>query len=444
MNILLGAHGFPPNQMGGAEWRAHRTAMWLSQRGHSVRVLAIDKTSSPQANPVEVTEEMAGPVRTYRLSYNLDQRWGTGAEYDNPIARQTLAKLLAREPVDVFHVISGYRLTGSVLQAARAAGVPTLLTLTDFWFLCPRIVLYRPSGQLCSGPEDPWDCVLCWLESRRRFRLPIRLTRGAAGDLLKWCWRKNSFAAGSSACDMRTIVATRHQFQIERLRETDLLIAPSKFLAELFAAQGIDRSRISVMRQGVDMPAQAARPDYRPGPPLVFGYVGRLDSHKGIELLVKAFRRLPYGVDRIKLCIYGDPAQAWPPFWTRLQRAAGHDPRIRFVGTFPRSQAGSVYRGLDALVVPSTWYENSPNVILEAFASGVPVIASNIGGMAELVQPGMNGALFEAGSVEGLRACLAEIIKQPDQLLHWRAGIAPIKTLDEEMQDLEKVYCGIA
>jgi glycosyltransferase involved in cell wall biosynthesis len=93
------------------------------------------------------------------------------------------------------------------------------------------------------------------------------------------------------------------------------------------------------------------------------------------------------------------------------QRAAG-DPRIRFAGAFAGERLDEVLAGLDLLVVPSIWYENTPFVVLEAFAAGVPVVASELGGLTELVQPGRQGWLFPAGDAralaELLRTCVAE------------------------------------
>jgi glycosyltransferase involved in cell wall biosynthesis len=157
-------------------------------------------------------------------------------------------------------------------------------------------------------------------------------------------------------------------------------------------------------------------------------------------VLVKAFRRLSCTADDAKLIIYGDPAKAWPPFLRELKSAIGDDRRIVLGGSFPNQEAQRYYAGLDALVIPSIWYENSPNVILEAFASGTPVMASNLGGMAELVQHGVNGCLFEPNDVESLQSALQTIIADPQPLIDWRRQIPRVKTVDEEMRELETVY----
>jgi glycosyltransferase involved in cell wall biosynthesis len=461
LNILIGVHGYPPEQGGGAEWRGHRMATWFSRQGHRVQVLAVkhvgtapEQDGMPEAahartiGDYELTDEQAGAVRIRRLSYSLDQARGSVAEFNNPIARHVMTDLLAEaqrddRPVDVFHLISGYRLTASAIAAAQAAHVPVVVTLTDFWFLCPRIVLIWPDGRTCPVPTDPLDCALCLLENKRRYRLLAKFTHGASRHLLRGYLRR---AASNAA------LIERREFLGRALRSVDAIIAPSHFLAQLFKAQGIPAEKMTIIRQGVGVgapaheePASALQPiagslgDDEPAP-LIFGYVGRMDRLKGVEILVRAFRQLPYGPDRIRLAIHADPAQAWPDYWQRVQDAIAGDPRIMMAGPFAHPDAPRIYRSFAALVVPSTWYENSPNVILEAFACGVPVIASDLGGMAELVRPGVNGALFRPGDVASLRDCLAAIVDHPEQLQQWRLGVPRTKTLAEEMEELEEVY----
>jgi glycosyltransferase involved in cell wall biosynthesis len=90
--------------------------------------------------------------------------------------------------------------------------------------------------------------------------------------------------------------------------------------------------------------------------------------------------------------------------------------------------------------VPSVWAENSPNSVLEAFAHRTPVIASNTGGLPELVDHGRNGLLFEAGDADSLAGALERILVSPELLETMRANIRPVKSLDEEIDELGRVY----
>jgi glycosyltransferase involved in cell wall biosynthesis len=85
------------------------------------------------------------------------------------------------------------------------------------------------------------------------------------------------------------------------------------------------------------------------------------------------------------------------------------------------------------LVVPSRWYENSPTVILEAFAMGIPVIATRLGSMPELVKHEESGLLFEKDSTEDLRAQIKRLIDEPDLLPRLNIGIPHVPTIDDEV-----------
>ena len=95
---------------------------------------------------------------------------------------------------------------------------------------------------------------------------------------------------------------------------------------------------------------------------------------------------------------------------------------------------------LDVLVVPSTWYENAPGVIFEAFAAGMPVIATDLGGMSEFVKPGENGLLFALGDAQDLAGQLRTLIDDRDLLGRLRAGIEPVKTVGEYADELIDLY----
>ncbi len=128
------------------------------------------------------------------------------------------------------------------------------------------------------------------------------------------------------------------------------------------------------------------------------------------------------------------------PFVKELRGLAGGDRRITFAGPFPREEVGYVLSGLDVLVVPSRWYENQPGVILEAFAVGIPVVATDVGGMSEFVRHEENGLLFERESVEDLARQLRRLGEEPGLIGRLRAGIGPVKTVEENVDELEVLY----
>jgi len=153
---------------------------------------------------------------------------------------------------------------------------------------------------------------------------------------------------------------------------------------------------------------------------------------------VRAFRRLPTDLP-IELRIHGDLAKN-PQFGATLRQLVGDHPGITLAGPFERAQLAEVMSGLDVLVAPSTWYENSPVVISEALAAGRPVIATDLGGMRDLVEHEVNGLLFGLADVEGLADALGRFATDPALRERLRRGIKPVRTIDEEVVDLIASY----
>ena len=153
-------------------------------------------------------------------------------------------------------------------------------------------------------------------------------------------------------------------------------------------------------------------------------------------MLVEAFNGLADG--SAELWIYGDPS-VFPDYARRLRELAAN-PRIRFLGKVDDEDVGSALSELDALIVPSLWYENSPLVIQEAFAAKVPVIASDLGALAEKVRHGLDGLLFRPGDRQDLVAKIGSLLEKPLLLKELRENIRPVKTIEENADELERLY----
>ena len=108
--------------------------------------------------------------------------------------------------------------------------------------------------------------------------------------------------------------------------------------------------------------------------------------------------------------------------------------------TFTNDEIDQVYEDIDLLAVPSIWYENSPNTILEAFAHQTPVIASNLGGMAEMVNHNQNGMLFNPGDSQDLAQKLDSILNEPQLLDNLRGNISLPNSLENEMAEMLRIY----
>jgi glycosyltransferase involved in cell wall biosynthesis len=201
--------------------------------------------------------------------------------------------------------------------------------------------------------------------------------------------------------------------------DVDLFLAPSRFLAGRMQAAGIAAAKLRVLDNFVD--AHPVIPRAGAGTGVV--YAGRLDETKGVDVLLAAFGRLPAGAE---LDILGDGPQRAELEALVPREAAG---RIRFHGRVPKQEVLARVRQARVAVLPARWYENQPISVLEAFACGVPVVASAIGGLPEIVEPGRTGDLVPPNDVDALAGAVARLLA--DAALAVRLGVAARRLAEE-------------
>jgi glycosyltransferase involved in cell wall biosynthesis len=428
MKVIIAVHHFPPHHTGGSEWEAYRIAATLQERGHDVRVICVENIDSGPAKGVAWEDDIFNGVRVRRLSFDEAAmpdpfRW----EYDNPWIGDHLRQFLTEHRPDIFHLISGYLISASVLNVARQLQIPAVVSLMDYWFLCKRITMLRTDGLVSTLPINPLTCARCMGEEKRRHRWLGRIV--PIVESLYWRLQK---------MDSRNL-QKRQTFLRQTLNQADAIISRSKFLRSIFIEAGGTPDRIIFLRQGLDLPdlsPEALKKTSSP-PPLRVGYIGQIAWHKGVHVLFEAARRMPNAPLIVKA--YGDPT-TFPDYSQRLRRFSARDRRLELAGSYPRGNLNKILSELDVIVVPSLWYENSPNVILEAFAYRTPVIASDLGGMAELVQDGKNGLLFPRGDANGLARQLQLLLDDPALLPALSSGIGPVKSAAQEIDELEEIY----
>ncbi|MGQ9626037.1 MAG: glycosyltransferase family 4 protein [Anaerolineae bacterium] len=440
MRVLFAVHHFPPTFKGGAEWRALRTVQALHCAGNKVMVVCIESIAQGSSSIAVAAKTMEDGISIHRLYFNLARTPDPFQySYRNPLIGRYLRDVITEWKPDVLHLISGYLMSGSTIEAAQAAEVPVVVTLTDFWFLCPRINLVQSDGTLCQMPMDYLRCVLCLCKEKRRLRIPDHLSKGILGRMLRRLWQYPLGLHLSGVSRLEQKVKMRHNYLLSMLNSVDVVISPSRFLKQLFEAQGVCPRRFLYIRQGLDLerfaPPKLKRADFF----LRIGYIGQIARHKGVDVLIRAFNKLHEGKRKPRLLIYGDSEQ-FPGFTRQLQKDIIRKDDIVFAGKFDNSRIGHIHGRLDVLAVPSVWYESSPTVILEAFAAGTPVVASNLGGMAELVEHEVNGLLFKAGNDQDLARQLQRLLDQPELLKDLRAGAPTVKSIEEEVKELIEVY----
>ncbi|MEO8609115.1 MAG: glycosyltransferase family 4 protein [Chloroflexota bacterium] len=431
MRILIAVHGFPPTHSAGAERQAERMAHWLARNGHEVEVFAVEKMDEPGFR-VE-TDQQDGLI-LHKLYYDInagDDPFRNS--YDNPQIGDALRKVLSKHPFDVAHLISGYLLGSQIISTAKAMGIPVVVSPMEFWFLCTRLNLMHASGELCIGPESDQKCMRCLMEDKRRYRRPAELAPG----LMNVFWGIAQHLPFTQ--ELTQDVAQRRTHLQAALNSADLVICNSQFLIHKFQEFGFDTQKFQYIRQGLTTSIDQKPSASGQTETLRLGYIGQIKQHKGVDLLVDAVIGLLNDGKNVSLDIWGNEAEA-PDYTGDLKARSAAYPSIHWNGRYVGSKVWDVIGSFDALVVPSRWYENSPNVILEAFEMHRPAIVTNLGGMAELVEHDKSGLVFDFNSVADLRRQIERLLTEPDLLKQLQAGIPSVKRIDDEMREVIVQY----
>jgi GT2 family glycosyltransferase len=222
------------------------------------------------------------------------------------------------------------------------------------------------------------------------------------------------------------------------IEHVDLFVAPSQTLAERFAAFGIPADRLVRCDQGIKI-ATPPRGPARTGGPLRLLFAGSFLPSKAPHLLLEAAAVLPPGTVVVDMAGGGTAYHGDNRYAGRLAPLT-RQPFVRLHGHVPHERVRDLLSVADALVVPSVWIENAPFVIKEAFASGVPVVASDLGGMAELVTHGVNGLLFAPDDAGALAGQLRRLQLEPGLLEQLRSGIVPPITIEEDAEQHRRLY----
>lgn len=294
-------------------------------------------------------------------------------------ARLKIEKLINREKPDIVHLHNIHRhLTPSILYSVKKYGIPIIWTLHDYTLICSNTTF------LCRGKI----CERC---KRINYFWP----------LIVRC-KKESFAASA----MAAIESTMHMIMgVYDL--ADIFISPSEFVMKKFIEYKFKKDKIINLSHFVESVTRNEREDVGD----YYLYVGRISEEKGVKTLIDAASR----VKKHRLKIVGDgPLREEMVTYAKLKNTSN---TVEFLGYKSRRDVIELLRSCRFVVVPSEWYENFPFTILEAFASGKPVIGARLGGIPELVKDHKTGLTFEPGNADDLGEKIIYFMHHRDKII---------------------------
>jgi glycosyltransferase involved in cell wall biosynthesis len=446
LRILHVIHDFLPRHQAGSEIYALDLCRELSSR-HSVTILCAEYDPTRQHG--DVVWRVVHGLTVVEIINNWICHTFEDTYRASLIGDRVRRVLHAIQP-HVVHVHNLMNLTFDLPALAQADGIPVVATLHDYSLVCASggQRIHRAEAHVCEV-IDVNRCARCFRESpyfgQLAFGKVASVTHGRG-----WLSRAVVMAArrlpAMASRAMRTVrntrVASVTPAEIERrtaaaraaFAHIDLAVAPSPSLAREFERLGFDAAKIRTSDYGfVPLTRSGHRAARRP---LRFGFVGTLVWHKGVHVLLEALRGLP--VEGYTLDVFGDTG-VFPDYVGSLRKQAAGLP-VTFAGSFARNETAAVYSAIDVLVVPSIWMENSPLVIHEAFMAGIPVVGARMGGIADLVEDGISGLLYDARSPADLRAILQRLIEHPEEVSALSARAPSVKPVAADASEWEKAY----
>ncbi|USD19892.1 glycosyltransferase [Microbulbifer variabilis] len=414
MKILFSTMQFGPGYNQGTEKYIRNLALDLSKRGCDVIVAGGD----PEGILGNRTFIDEGGFRQIKLP---TFGWGTteGDSVDNYLS------LLSELKPDLVHMVNPAHIGINLLNAAQKLGIPYFISITDFWWLCPKHTLTLKSGDFCSGFIDQKTCFQCIAETHPNKLLKtasqFTLVRNTVAKILHL--KNTSFTTTLENKNRKQILASilNKAKKVICLSKTSL-----KLIKEYYSLNNCHYIPAGLSDTWFEtVPDRQTTP-----PPFVVGFLGAVAPHKGLHTLTHALNTL--SDSKIKLKVAGRISDQ------RYAEQCLNSYKItEYVGELCESQSKDFLDSLDLLVIPSNSPENQPQVLLEAAARKKPVLASNIPGCAELLSP---AAIFSVNDANQLKELLDMARKDISKIGSPTLGLSSKAVSEKVLSEYQTVF----
>jgi glycosyltransferase involved in cell wall biosynthesis len=412
MRILLATHLYPPDGIAGVERITQWLAAQLVRMGDTVSIVTRRDGDAPSA-PRMVRERQRDGAAVYR--FDGGERPMDRFLLHHERLEDLFTTVLLEEVPDVVHLNHLFGLSPRFIEIAHRHRAAVIVTLHDFFFACPLVqLLKQPSGDVCDGPDGGRECARsCFAH------------QGADANL-RW---------GLRAAYFRRLLGTAER-----------VISPSRYMGSFFERFGVDPGRLHIFPNGIPFdPAEGANPD-RPTPvqkgALDLVFFGTVVPHKGPHVILEALRIARLG--SVTLTLLGQVPSQHRVYGQDLREQAAHIPGLKFrmYGTYQPHELRCLLQEMDCAIVPSQWPETFGLVTQEALVRGIPLLASRLGGLPEIVAEGENGFTFEYNRPEELAAILRRLAEDDDLVRRLRAGArrSPVLTMAQHTGAVRTVY----
>lgn len=290
-------------------------------------------------------------------------------------AKRKFRQLLADIKPDLVYIMQYHnKISPSIIDAAKHLGIPVIHRISDFQYMCPNALFYNDVKGVCEEclNGNRWNCV------------------------------RNKCVLNSTLYSVIKLGAKMLHDVLHITRKIDAFVVPSSFTLGKLGEYGIPRQKLNHIPTFFNLKEEDPQVEYKP----FVLFVGRIEKQKGLMTLVKAFENTGYNLKIIGFSNdgYEDELKAY---------LNGRQHHIEFLGKMNFEQIVPYLKSCLCTVVPSEWYDNFPNVILESFAYKKAVVATDFGSLPELVRDGKTGLTFKYQDVEDFRRKIAYLFANP-------------------------------
>lgn len=446
MKILHVANGFPPTAIAGAE---QYTYLLASNQAKHHNIAVFCREAAPDKPDYSILDEKQEKLDVRRIVNNYHRDSNFESLYRNPKIEQLFRDYVQEVSPDIIHFQHLIGLSGGLPFVARELDIPFLLTLHDYWYICPTLLLLTRELESCSGPHQGADCRQCLgatVQVTNLFQyIPystqirnVLLSKQLQHRLQKWVERIR-LPAKSGEATIPDVFARRMRYMQQVLAITPRLLTPSDFCRRIYIEYGVPSASLQALPLGMDLNGWKNRPAHKFSSTLRFGYIGTLGQHKGLGVLLKAFQRLAN--PDIILNLFGS-GPIDDPFVVEIKHLATTDPRIVLHGRYDNNQLPQLLASTDVILIPTLCHETFSIVTREALLAGKAVIASEVGAIPEIITHGVNGLLVPPGDESALTAAMAQLADDRElvEQLAEATKQTYIKSVKEHLLEIEAIY----
>ncbi|MDR1462547.1 MAG: glycosyltransferase [Azoarcus sp.] len=413
MKVMVFSHMHPQEDIDGTILCAYHHALCLAKKGVETVLIGGRKHTGKQH--AEMLEKIPGsPLTEFLIDIHAPATFSrTGLGWR--VLHDRLDACIKEFAPDIlhFHTIMpfGFEFINSGKHKAKR-----VLTLHNYTPLC--------ANDACIHADDGTPCNM------------------ANASQCKRCFPQLS----------EEVFRNHRQLILENLEQLDMLTTPGNFAKSIYMAAGIQAKKIRIIRNGTPIRPNTLAPRQRDGI-LRLAYIGRNSSIKGLNILLQALLLLPHKIraeKKVRLSIFGPLNENdQPTFYNVLSSEYVQQvfsllrplkDIVTMQGKFNNDELPRLLHEIDCLVMPSLWWEVTPNVIQEAFACHRPVLCSDIGGMAEMVTDGIDGLHFELGNPHDLKDKILSLLDNGNLLSELTTNTPPPPSIDEMTKNYISLY----